>query len=328
MPQEGEQVGHRRHRRVIAAQRRLEAVRLGLRAVGDGGGAAAVVGARRPPPQPHPAEAAATEPLPLVGVIDMENKDGTIYDGTGGGDGPNPERLIEREELEGVARVVYTGAASIEEVDPALLKQLSAVLLRRCPLGAAQLAAMPSLRAVVRMGAGYDNVDTGACTAAGVVACNCPDAWVEEVADSTLCLTIALIRRVFELTRLVSAGRGWTRQADLQQKRISRLRGMRLGIVGLGRCGTRLAVAGVIPHASRRPARTRPVLTGIPTCRTLCLSSPHRERWERTRTPGSAPRCCSVRAPSGSSSPSTTPTCRPAWRRWPGVSVSLCGCVD
>jgi lactate dehydrogenase-like 2-hydroxyacid dehydrogenase len=327
MPQEGEQVGRRRHRRVIAAQRRLEAVRLGLRAAGNGGGAAALVGARRPPPQPHPAEAAATE-LPLVGVIDMENKDGTIYDGTGGGDGANSERLIEREELEGVARVVYTGAASIEEVDPALLKQLSAVLLRRCPLGAAQLAAMPSLRAVVRMGAGYDNVDTGACTAAGVVACNCPDAWVEEVADSTLCLTIALIRRVFELTRLVSAGRGWTRQADLQQKRISRLRGMRLGIVGLGRCSTRLAAAGVIPHASRRPARTRPVLTGISMCRTCGLEPTLRAAGTNAHARIGTAVLQRARA-FGFELAFYDPHLPPGVEKvTPGVSVSLCGCVD
>jgi lactate dehydrogenase-like 2-hydroxyacid dehydrogenase len=120
--------------------------------------------------------------------------------------------------------VVYTGAASIEEVEPELLSEVSAVLLRRCPFGKDQLAKMPKLKVILRMGAGYDNVDTDACTAAGVIACNCPDAWVEEVADSTLCLMIALIRRTFDLVQMVSAGEGWTRQADLQQKGITRIR--------------------------------------------------------------------------------------------------------
>ncbi len=120
--------------------------------------------------------------------------------------------------------MVYTGAASIEEVEPELLSEVSAVLLRRCPFGKDQLAKMPKLKVILRMGAGYDNVDTDACTAAGVIACNCPDAWVEEVADSTLCLMIALIRRTFDLVQMVSAGEGWTRQADLQQKGITRIR--------------------------------------------------------------------------------------------------------
>lgn len=73
------------------------------------------------------------------------------------------------------------------------------------------------------------------------IACNCPDAWVEEVADSTLCLMLALIRHTFDLVKMVSAGDGWTRQADLQQKGITRVRGMRLGIVGVGRIGTAVA---------------------------------------------------------------------------------------
>lgn len=120
--------------------------------------------------------------------------------------------------------MVYTGAASIEDVDPELLAEVSAVLLRRCPFGAEQLAKLPKLKVILRMGAGYDNVDTEACAAAGVIACNCPDAWVEEVADSTLCLMIALIRHTFDLVKMVSAGEGWTRQADLQQKGISRVR--------------------------------------------------------------------------------------------------------
>jgi lactate dehydrogenase-like 2-hydroxyacid dehydrogenase len=65
--------------------------------------------------------------------------------------------------------VVYTGANSIEDVDPALLATLSGVLLRRCPFGAEQLEKLPNLKVILRMGAGYDNVDVPACTAAGVV---------------------------------------------------------------------------------------------------------------------------------------------------------------
>lgn len=195
-----------------------------------------------------PAAAAAESDLPIVAIIDMENKDGTIYSGVG-------DDTIELNELLGTAKVsrlahfyrlfkshqpqcppprptapicclqvVYTGAASIEEVDQDLLTEVSAVLLRRCPFGEKQLAKMPKLKVVLRMGAGYDNVDTEACSRADVIACNCPDAWVEEVADSTLCLMLALIRRTFDLVKMVSAGGGWTRQAELQQKGISRVR--------------------------------------------------------------------------------------------------------
>ena len=145
----------------------------------------------------------------------MENKDGTVYTPPDtsklklAADGEDAEVLLEADALADTADVVYTGAASIEAVDPALLPRLSAVLLRRCQFGEAQLRLLPRVKHVVRMGAGYDNVDTEACSAAGVIACNCPDAWVEEVADSTICLMIALIRRTFDLVQMVSAGEGW-----------------------------------------------------------------------------------------------------------------------
>lgn len=146
--------------------------------------------------------------LPLVGVIDMENHDGTIYTSN------SAANEIEQLELCGTASVLFTGAASIEEVDPSLLNKFSAILLRRCPLGAEQLALLPNVKCVLRMGAGYDNVDIHACTAASVIACNCPDAWVEEVADSTLSCMLALLRRTLQLSAFVSSGGGWTRQVS------------------------------------------------------------------------------------------------------------------
>ena len=172
---------------------------------------------------------------PLVGVIDMENRDGTIYTPA------SAAEEIEQIELNGIAKVVYTGAASIEEVDSTLKADLSAVLIRRCAFDAPQLQTLPRLKSVLRMGAGYDNVNLTACANACVTVHNCPDAWVEEVADSTLSLMLALLRRTFDLSRLVTAGHGWTRQAELPQRNMKRLRGMRLGIIGLGRIGTAVA---------------------------------------------------------------------------------------
>jgi phosphoglycerate dehydrogenase-like enzyme len=132
---------------------------------------------------------------------------------------------IESIELNGTASVCYTGASSIEDVNPTLLERFSAVLLRRCPFGPDQLVALPNLKCVLRMGAGYDNIDTDACVAAGVVACNCPDAWVEEVADSALSLMLAIVRHSFALNSFVSSGGGWTRQAALPSRGIRRIRG-------------------------------------------------------------------------------------------------------
>ena len=184
----------------------------------------------------------SSAPLPLVGVIDMENAEGTIYTPA------TAAEQLEAHELAGAAELVYTGAASIEEVDPQLRARFAAVMLRRCAFGAPQLALLPNVRHVVRMGAGYDNLDLRACAAAGVVASNCPDAWVEEVADSAMALLLSLLRRTSHLAALVASGGGrgggggvWTRQAALGKLGMRRLRGLRLGIVGLGRIGTAVA---------------------------------------------------------------------------------------
>ena len=171
------------------------------------------------------------------------NAQGTIYTSA------SAATEIEQLELDGTASVVYTGAACIEDVDPALLSQFSAVLLRRCTFGPVQLAALPSLKCVLRMGAGYDNIDTEACAKAGVVACNCPDAWTEEVADSALSLTLAIVRRSFELSAFVSSGGGWTRQAALPRKGMRRIRG--------ASGGARLRRLRSEPHAPRSPTRRR-----------------------------------------------------------------------
>ena len=125
------------------------------------------------------------------------------------------------------------------------------------------------------MGAGYDNVDLDACSAAAVVVSNCPDAWTEEVADHTVALMLALLRQTPELTRIVAAGEGWTRQAGLQRLGLRRLRGLRLGIVGLGRIGTAVAqrcrpfgfdLVFFDPH---RPAGTEKGLGGLRRCATF-----------------------------------------------------------
>lgn len=84
----------------------------------------------------------------------MENHAGNQASDRGGSD-------LDHEacELSGVAEVVYTGASCIEDVDPSLLSQFSAVMLRRCQFGPDQLALLPQLKSVIRMGVGYDNID-------------------------------------------------------------------------------------------------------------------------------------------------------------------------
>ncbi|MEO8290097.1 MAG: C-terminal binding protein [Gaiellaceae bacterium] len=105
-------------------------------------------------------------------------------------------------------------------------------------VGAAELERLPALQVVATCSVGYDHVDVGAATARGIWVCNVPDYCVDEMADSSLALLLALLRGVVALDRGVRAG-GWDHTVAGP---LRRLRGTRLGIVGFGRIGRALAV--------------------------------------------------------------------------------------
>ncbi|HKJ96053.1 MAG TPA: C-terminal binding protein [Gammaproteobacteria bacterium] len=103
------------------------------------------------------------------------------------------------------------------------------------------ISRLPHCRIIVRAGVGFDNVDCGAAAEVGIPVCNTPDYGTSEVADHAIGLLLALRRGIgFHLRRLAADPVGafhWS-GAPL----VGRLRGTRLGIVGLGRIGTATAL--------------------------------------------------------------------------------------
>ena len=97
--------------------------------------------------------------------------------------------------------------------------------------------ALPRLRVIGRYGIGFDTIDVAAASARGVYVCNCPDYCIDEVADHTVALLLALTRRLFPLRHHVAAG-NWSIDPA---KPAPRLRGRALGIVGVGRIGRAVA---------------------------------------------------------------------------------------
>ena len=95
----------------------------------------------------------------------------------------------------------------------------------------------PNCKIIVRMGVGYDNLDSAAWAARGVPVCNVPDYGTSEVADHAVGLMLTLARGThYYATRLAAdpvGNWGWAPGAPLMR----RLRGQTFGIVGLGRIG-------------------------------------------------------------------------------------------
>src|SRR5689334_6729348 len=100
-------------------------------------------------------------------------------------------------------------------------------------------AAGPRLRCVANVAVGYDNVDLAAAGRRGVVVTNTPGVLDDATADLTLALILAATRRLAEGDRLVRSGEPWSWGMGFMLG--SSLQGKRLGIVGLGGIGTRVA---------------------------------------------------------------------------------------
>jgi D-3-phosphoglycerate dehydrogenase len=115
-----------------------------------------------------------------------------------------------------------------------LVEDADHVLTVFAPLTAAVIAAMRRARCIVRYGVGVDNVDLEAAWARGVPVCNVPDYCMDEVADHTLALMLALTRQVVPNCNSLRGGR-WGLAVPAASMRA--LAGLTVGVVGLGRIG-------------------------------------------------------------------------------------------
>ena len=69
------------------------------------------------------------------------------------------------------------------------------------------MACRRSVRAIVLGSVGVDSVDVIAATARGIPVTNCPDTFIEEVADHAMMLLLAGFRRTIEQDRMVREGK-------------------------------------------------------------------------------------------------------------------------
>jgi D-3-phosphoglycerate dehydrogenase len=87
-------------------------------------------------------------------------------------------------------------------------------------------------RAIVLGSVGVDSVDIAAATARGMPVTNCPDTFIEEVADHAMMLLLSTFRRTIEQDRMVREGRWREGRPALLQ--IPRLMGQTLGLIAFG----------------------------------------------------------------------------------------------
>ncbi|XP_068152176.1 C-terminal-binding protein isoform X4 [Drosophila tropicalis] len=152
---------------------------------------------------------------------------------------------IEMPILKDVATVAFCDAQSTSEIHEKVLNEaVGALMWHTIILTKEDLEKFKALRIIVRIGSGTDNIDVKAAGELGIAVCNVPGYGVEEVADTTMCLILNLYRRTYWLANMVREGKKFTGPEQVREAAhgCARIRGDTLGLVGLGRIGSAVAL--------------------------------------------------------------------------------------
>lgn len=101
----------------------------------------------------------------------------------------------------------------------------------------------PQLKVIANMAVGFDNIDIAEAKKRGIIITNTPGVLTDTVAEHTFALMLAIAHRVVEADKFTRSGKyaGWSPMLMLGND----LSGKTLGVVGLGRIGSRVAYHAV-----------------------------------------------------------------------------------
>jgi len=162
---------------------------------------------------------------------------------------PLPSPVVERLRPSFPASVDFDVVPTSSEEDLAQYGAEAEILLViHRKVDARLLSFVPRVRLVQRVGVGYDNLDLDALQAAGVVAAYTPGANAAAVAEHTILLMLALLKRFVAAESAVRQG-GWPTM-ELFQAGVGDLANATVGLVGFGNTG-RAVAQRLLPFGSR-----------------------------------------------------------------------------
>lgn len=104
------------------------------------------------------------------------------------------------------------------------------------PVRAATIDAAPNLKLIQKLGIGVDTIDLEAARRRGIAVCNMPGTNTRAVAELTLLLMLAALRRLAELNAQTREGKGWSLDSQLLDN-LCEIGGRTVGLVGFGAVG-------------------------------------------------------------------------------------------
>ncbi|OMC55960.1 hydroxyacid dehydrogenase [Mycobacterium sp. IS-836] len=124
------------------------------------------------------------------------------------------------------------------------------------PLSGADLRRAPRLRLVHKLGAGVNTIDVETATKCGIAVANMPGANAPSVAEGTVLLMLAALRRLPALDHAVRRGAGWPADPELGET-VRDIGGCTVGLVGYGNIAKRVgdivtAMGATVLHTSTR----------------------------------------------------------------------------
>src|SRR5713226_8165537 len=168
---------------------------------------------------------------------------------------PTPPPLVERFRLmfpAGADLNIVPGYSEEDLARHAAETEILLVVQRK--VDARLLSFVPRVRFVQRVGVGYDNLDLDALQAAGIVAAYTPGANAVAVAEHTILLMLALLKRFVAAESATRQG-GWPTM-ELFQAGLGDLASTTVGLVGFGSIG-RAVAERLAPFGSRLLYTTR-----------------------------------------------------------------------
>jgi C-terminal binding protein len=153
-----------------------------------------------------------------------------------------PDDSVERRIYGPEVRVIFPKAtASLADLSDEDCAEAEGLMILRYKVFARDLERFPNLKAICRMGVGYDNLDRAAAADRGIMILNVPDYGTTEVADHAMALALSLRRGLLlhHERQRADPPAVWRYVDDPLVRRSSV---QTFGIVGMGRIATAVAL--------------------------------------------------------------------------------------
>ena len=105
------------------------------------------------------------------------------------------------------------------------------------PVSSEIINILPNLKIIGNFGVGFDNIDVKKATEVNIIVTNTPNVLNDEVADTTVALTLSVYRKIIEANKFLLS-KSWLKSEFPLSKKFS---WTKFGILGLGRIGKAIA---------------------------------------------------------------------------------------